>query len=602
MNSAFLPAGLEAVLTTEELTRRPVHPPDHVAEARALAALAQTMAEAPRTILQKLADLALELCRADSAGVSILDTSGPAAVFRWPAIAGQFAVNINGTMPRYASPCGTVLDRNTVLLFARPERHFVYPVVVDPPIVEALLVPFHHHGQPVGTVWVVAHTSERKFDAEDARLITNWSGFAAAAYQLITALDAAEAGKAELERQVADRTRELSEANTALRREAAERERTESVRSHLAAIVESSNDVIVSKTLNGTIVSWNAAAERIYGHSTAEAVGQSISLVIPPERSDELLAILERINRGERVDHFETVRVRKDGQRIDVSLTVSPIRDAGGRVIGASAIARDITEQKRLAEEVRAMAQQLWQAAKLASVGELAASMAHELNNPLATISLRIESTLARTPAGDPRRKALEVIALETERMAELVANVLQFSRRGADQRSTVDVRAELIKTIELVHHHLRKRRITVVRDFAADTPMISADHQKLQQVFLNLITNAADAMPEGGTLTVRTAPTTLGDGGPGVLISIADTGVGIPAEHLGKIMEPFFTTKEEGKGTGLGLPICRRVVEEHDGTIGIASTVGKGTTMSIVLPAGTGANAERRKSVALVL
>ena len=172
-------------------------------------------------------------------------------------------------------------------------------------------------------------------------------------------------------------------------RDITERKRAEEALSRLAAIVESSEDAIVGKTLDGTIMSWNAGAERMFGYSAEEVKGRHISMLAPPDRPCEVPAILERIKRGERVDHFETVRVRKDGRRIDVSVTISPIKDAAGKVLGASAIKRDITEQKRANEEIRAMTQQLWQAAKLASVGELAASIAHELNNPLATVSLR---------------------------------------------------------------------------------------------------------------------------------------------------------------------------------------------------------------------
>jgi PAS domain S-box-containing protein len=374
-------------------------------------------------------------------------------------------------------------------------------------------------------------------------------------------------------------------------RDISERKRAEEARSRLAAIVESSDDAIISKNLDGTIVTWNAGAERIYGYSAAEATGQPISLIVPPDRRDELQAILEKMGRGEAVYHIETVRVRKGGQRIDVSLTVSPIKDGSGRIVGASAIARDITEQKRSNEEARAMTQQLWHTAKLASVGELAASIAHELNNPLATVSLRVESALARTPADDPRRKALEIIAQEIKRMAELVANLLQFSRRGVEQISTVDARPELSKAVELVHHHLRKRLITVVQEFSPNTPVIYADRQKLRQVFLNLLTNASDAMPHGGTLTLRTALASLNNDEAAVLIEFADTGVGIPAEHLDKIMEPFFTTKEEGKGTGLGLAICRRVVQEGHGIIQVASRLGKGTSVRILLPVKSASN-----------
>ena len=384
-------------------------------------------------------------------------------------------------------------------------------------------------------------------------------------------------------------------------RDITERKRAEASLSRLAAIVESSEDAIVGKALDGTIMSWNAGAERMFGYSAGEMLGRHISILAPPERPCEVPAMLERIKLGERVDHFETVRVRKDGRRIDVSVTISPIRDVSGKVLGAAAIKREITEQKRVNEEIRAMTQQLWQAAKLASVGELAASIAHELNNPLATVTLRIESVLARTPADDPRRRALEIVEQEAKRMGDLVANLLQFARRGDGQTSTVEIRQELAKALELIHHNLRKRLISIVQEFAPDTPTIYADRQKLRQVFLNLLTNASDAMPQGGTLTLRTAPATLDNGKPAVLIELADTGTGILAENLERIMEPFFTTKEEGKGTGLGLAICRRVVQEHHGSIQIASEVGKGTTVRIVLPVKDGVNVDRVRGTAVV-
>jgi signal transduction histidine kinase len=212
----------------------------------------------------------------------------------------------------------------------------------------------------------------------------------------------------------------------------------------------------------------------------------------------------------------------------------------------------------------------------------------------LATVRLRVESILARTPADDTRRRALEIVDQESKRMGELVANLLQFSRRGDGHISTVDIRQELTKAVELINHHLRKRLVNVVQEFAADTPNVFADRQKLRQVFLNLLTNAGDAMPQGGGLTLRTGPTTHDANKPGVLIEFVDTGVGIPAENLQRIMEPFFTTKEEGKGTGLGLAICRRVVQEHHGTIHINSAPGDGTTVSIVLPLRIGHNVDR--------
>ncbi|QDU23864.1 ATP-binding protein [Urbifossiella limnaea] len=252
----------------------------------------------------------------------------------------------------------------------------------------------------------------------------------------------------------------------------------------------------------------------------------------------------------------------------------------------------DISDRKRAeedlrakSEELRATTQQLWQAARLAGVGELAASLAHELNNPLATVHLRVEGLLAKTPPGDPRRRPLEVVDQEVTRMAGLVGNLLGFSRAGRDQVSTVDVCEEVTRTAELAAQHLRKRQIRFQPEFTPAGQVIYADRQQLRQVFLNLFTNAADAMPSGGRLTVRVAPGTLPGGRAAVVVDVADTGSGIPPEHLTRVLDPFFTTKEEGKGTGLGLAICRRIVEQHNGALEIDSRVGAGTTVRVTLP-----------------
>jgi len=262
---------------------------------------------------------------------------------------------------------------------------------------------------------------------------------------------------------------------------------------------------------------------------------------------------------------------------------------------------RDITERKRAERvveetnrkleatlgELSATTQQLWQASKLATMGELSASIAHELNNPLATVALRVENLLMTMPEDDQKRHSLEIIAQEVDRMANLIDNLLQFSRRGHRQVSTVDVREEIANSVEFVHYHLRTRKIEVVREFADPLPTIQADRQQLRQLFLNLLTNASDAMPEGGRLIVRAEPSRL-EGAPAVAIEFADTGEGIAAEDLEKIWEPFFTTKPEGKGTGLGLAICRRIVEEPGGTIDIESPAGGGTTVRMLFPATT--------------
>lgn len=382
-------------------------------------------------------------------------------------------------------------------------------------------------------------------------------------------------------------------AEIVLANDITERKRAEEAREQLAAIVESSEAAIISKTLNGRIMSWNASAEKMYGYTAAEAIGQHITFIMPTERYNELAEIIEQLRRGERIEHMETVRLKKDGTRIDLLVNISPIMDVSGQVIGASTIASDITERKRAEEqlvekneELAALTQQFWQASRLAVMGELAASIAHELNNPLATVSLRVETLLGQLAEGDSQRRVLEIIEQEVERMGNLVGNLLQFSRRSHQQISTFDVREEIANTIEFIHYHLHSRHINVVSEFADNVPTVQADRQQLRQLFLNLLTNASDATPQGGQLTLRVAESRMESGASGVRIEFADTGIGIKAEDLSKIWEPFFTTKPEGKGTGLGLAICRRIVEEHRGIITIESEAGQGTTVRIVLPA----------------
>jgi len=177
------------------------------------------------------------------------------------------------------------------------------------------------------------------------------------------------------------------------------------------------------------------------------------------------------------------------------------------------------------------------------------------------------------------------------------VANLLQFSRRGSPQISSIDLRAEVEAALDLVRYRLRTRGIAVAQEIAPDLPLMQADRQLLRQLLLNLLTNASDAMPQGGTLTIRAMQGPLENGEPGVLLEFADTGVGIAAKDLPKVMEPYFTTKEEGQGTGLGLPICRRIVQEHGGAIAIESEVGRGTTVRVGLPVANDGNSAQLRA-----
>ena len=332
--------------SAEVLRQRPSRPPDYPAENLALIGLAQTLATAPEAILQRLADTALNICRAHSAGLSLLEDSDQQRSFHWRAIAGEFAHHLNGGTPRDFGPCGTVLDRNAAQLCSHPEIDFPYFSEAKPPLDEILLVPFYIEGAAAGTIWIVSHdVARRRFDAEDLRVMSNLATFASAAYQTYLTINTSR---------------------------------------QFAAIVQSSDDAIVSKNLDGIITSWNPGAERLFGYSAEEVVGKAINILIPEDRQDEEPAILERLRRGERTDHFETVRRRKDGSIFDISLTISPVKNAAGAIIGASKIARDISERKRAQ----------------AHITMLAREAEHRAKNMLATVEAVVHLTKASTAEG----------------------------------------------------------------------------------------------------------------------------------------------------------------------------------------------------------
>lgn len=370
-------------------------------------------------------------------------------------------------------------------------------------------------------------------------------------------------------------------------------------------IVETANEGIWQLDVDARITFVNARMAEMLGYRVDEMLGQQKWDFLFEEDRADVRVLFERRRAG--ISEQADVRFRhRDGREIWALMVARPVVGEQGEFQGALDMFTDVTERKQAevslretseqraramaelqarTDELKATTQQLWQAARLAGVGELAASIAHELNNPLGTVSLRVEGVLTKTPADDPRRRSLEVIEQEVERMGGLVANLLQFSRAGRDQVSTVDVCDEITKTVDLVAHHLRKRQIRVEPDFAPGVCSIHADRQQLRQVFLNLFTNAADAMPTGGLLMPRVRAGELPGDTPAIVIEVSDTGQGIPADLLAKVFDPFFTTKEDGKGTGLGLAICKRIVEQHHGKLGIESEVGRGTTLRVTLP-----------------
>ena len=280
--------------------------------------------------------------------------------------------------------------------------------------------------------------------------------------------------------------------------------------SRLAAIVESSGDAILSKTLEGVITSWNAGAAHMYGYGPDEILGHNVSDLIPPDRAGELETIFGRLRRGEKIEHFETKRCRKDGSIIDVSVSISPIRDSSGAVVEASTVARDVTGRNRIDAERQELARKLHQSERLDTLGQLAAGIAHDFNNLLSAI-LNYAGFVAEGTAGLPEvRHDAEQIRIAAKRAAGLTKQLLIFARQEETRPELLDLSAIIIGIRDLVCTSIGasiELRVTP----AADLGTVIADRGQMEQVVLNLAVNARDAMPQGGTLTIATGVTELG-------------------------------------------------------------------------------------------
>ncbi len=358
-------------------------------------------------------------------------------------------------------------------------------------------------------------------------------------------------------------------------------------RTRLASIIDSSEDAIIGKNLDGTIVSWNKGAERIYGYTPEEVIGKNISLLAPSDRPDEIPEILRKIGSGDSVEHLETVRVAKDGRRLNVSITVSPLLDAKGEIVGASAIARDTTDQKRVEK-------QLQQAQKMEAIGRLAGGIAHDFNNILGIVNACSEFLNDTIERGSPSSVYIENIKKATERGSALTRQLLSFSRSSAIQPSILDLN-ERLKEIGKLLRPLMGDDVEILIVPKSSTAVVEADAGQLDQILMNLAVNARDAMPNGGKFILETAEARfdqefaeqnqISPPGKYVMLAASDTGTGMDQATLSHIFEPFFTTKEIGKGTGLGLATVYGIVKQGAGHIRVYSEPGHGTTFKIYLP-----------------
>ena len=365
------------------------------------------------------------------------------------------------------------------------------------------------------------------------------------------------------------------------------------IQRQMAAMVESSDDAILTGDVNGIITSWNRGAERLYGYSAAEAIGMPVDALGPPERPEEVPEITRKVMLGEPIQHHTTERIRKDGTPITVDISLSPIRDERGEVIGASSIAHDITAQRRSEEALR-------RNEKLATAGRLAAAVAHEINNPLEAVTNLIY--LARHHP-DQQDQYLEMAEREVLRTAAIAQQMLGFVRESSSP-SPLNVAATLDDVLKLYLRQLNEKHIQVDKTYDPAVE-IRGFAGELRQLFSNLILNALDALDVGGRLTLQVARGREWSNGreagghrTGVRIIIADNGNGIQSSDLSHIFEPFYTTKGNS-GTGLGLWLSHGIAQKHEGTIRVRSrtTAGaSGTVFSVFLPGLVGRPADPSK------
>ena len=335
-------------------------------------------------------------------------------------------------------------------------------------------------------------------------------------------------------------------------------------------IVESLNVGVLSIDLDGIVESWNTRMEQLFGVSRQESVGRQLSSLLPEELAREIAARGDQ----EQITGIYKQRLQHQGKSLTLNVSITPLVSKSNERIGRLLLFDDVTQRERMEE-------QMSQTEKLTSLGLLAAGVAHEVNTPLAVISNYIQMLAKQMPEGDPRQSIIEKIVKQTFRASEIVNNLLNFSRTGAAEAADIDVNRVVEETLSLVAHPLKSSHIQVVKQLGETLPAVRGSANKLQQVFLNLFLNARDAMPSGGMLEVRT---TAHNGS--VEIEVADTGAGIPREHIHRIFDPFFTTKASGRGTGLGLSVSYGIIKEHAGKIDVRSTPGKGTSFHVEFPA----------------
>ena len=372
----------------------------------------------------------------------------------------------------------------------------------------------------------------------------------------------------------------------AVRERRAEKARAELAASarQLAALVENAGEPILSASRDGTIRTWNLAAERVLGYSADEIIGQNISILLPPEDLRFLHQRKAQIHSGEFIPLDETELIAKGGERVAVSSRLAPLRDEDGEIIGVAAFHHDIRDALRQREERRALEHRLLQSQRLEAVGRLAGGIAHDFNNLLGVILNYADFVRSKLPKDDPTRDDVDEIHRAAERAAALTRQLLVFSRREVARPELLDLNGVVARAEKMLRRTITSN-VELTTTQAEDLLLVEADVGQFERLLVNLAVNALDAMPDGGTLSIETGNVRYGTDRY-VSLTVTDTGVGMPREVLERAFEPFFTTKGVGEGTGLGLSMAHGVVEQAGGELAISSEEGCGTSVRLLLPA----------------
>ncbi len=357
--------------------------------------------------------------------------------------------------------------------------------------------------------------------------------------------------------------------------------------SRLAAIVSSSDDAIITKTLDGKVTSWNAGATSIFGYEASEMIGQSITRIIPPELHDEERQILARLAQGERLQHYETVRVARDGHRVDISLTVSPLISRSGKVVGASKIARDITATKRAEAELQQARIEFARVARVTTLGELTAAIAHEVNQPLTGLVSSGNACLrwlsGEAPDLEAARRSIERMIRDGSRAGEVIGRIRAMVTKSKPQRDSLNINDAIMEVLALLRTEIRRNDISPYTELSNDLSLVWGDRVQLQQVILNLVMNAIEAMSGISQTRRKLLVSSVKDGQNGVLVSIRDSGPGFDETAPDRLFEAFYTTKENGMG--IGLAVSRTIIQAHGGRLWAMPSAPQGAIFQFTLP-----------------